>query len=64
MKRRDCMLAVTAVLGLSGCVMLPPPPPFHAPPPPQALRPPGLVPDRGSEGDESGPPMFRPGHQP
>lgn len=63
MKRRDCMLAVTAVLTLSGCVMLPPPPPFH-PLPPQAFRPPDPVPDRGSEGDESGPPMVRPGRQP
>ena len=64
MKRRDCMLAVTAVLGLSGCVMLPPPPPFHPPPPPQAFRPPAPLPEGGGERDENGPPMYRPGRQP
>jgi len=64
MRRRDCMLAVTAVVALSGCVMLPPPPPFHPPPPPQAFRPPGPMPDGGGERDENGPPMVRPGRQP
>ncbi len=47
MKRRNCMLAVTAALALSGCVMLPPPPPFHPPPPPQAFRPPAPLPEGG-----------------
>lgn len=63
MKRRDCMLAVTAALALGGCVMLPPPPPFH-PPPPLAFRPPGPLPEGGGERDENGPPMVRPGRQP
>lgn len=62
MKRRDCMLAVTAALALSGCVLPPPLPPF--PPPPQAYRPPGEMIDGSRERDENGQPMFRPGRQP
>ncbi|MGJ7486389.1 hypothetical protein ACSFA2_14090 [Variovorax sp. LT2P21] len=64
MKRRDGMLAVTAALALSGCVILPPPPPFLPPPPPQAYRPPGEALERGRERDDDGQPMFRPGRQP
>lgn len=64
MKRRDGVLAVTAALALSGCVMLPPPPPFPHPAPPQACRPPGEMLEGGREPDDNGPPTFRRGRQP